>query len=159
LTENIRGGEVGGEASQAGGSETTPEILRAVSNRGPFGRRLGMRCLSAGLGYCRMAMTVPDDAVNMFGGTHGGAVFSLIDEAFSIACNSHGVVAAALNLSVTYVSGSSPGDRLVAEAREISVTRRTATYDIRVTREDGDLVAVSQGLAYRKSQPLPPFGK
>ena len=159
MSDGLQGGSAGGVPAQDGNPETTPELLRAASNRGPYAQKLGMCCLAAGVGYCRMEMKVPEDAINMFGATHGGAVFSLIDEAFSIACNSHGVVAVALNLSVTYVSGSRPGDRLVAEVREISLTRRTATYDIRVTREDGELVAVSQALAYRKGEPLPPLGK
>ncbi|MBE0618724.1 MAG: hotdog fold thioesterase [Proteobacteria bacterium] len=117
---------------------------------------MGLECVEVGPGRCRVEMTVSAEMHNLFGFAHGGAVFSLIDEAFQVACNSHGVVAYALNLSVTYVAASRSGDRLVAEAREVAVTRRTATYEIRVTRDVGEVVATAQALAYRKGG-VPPF--
>ena len=48
-----------------------------------------------------------------------------------------------------------PGSRLSAEAREYGRTRKTATYEIKVTDGDGTLIAVCQALAYRKGTPLP----
>lgn len=129
-------------------------IHKAVAEE-PYANRMGIRCLEVEPGFCRVEMVVGDEMLNIFRIAHGGAVFSLLDEAFQLACNSHGVVALALNLSVTYVSASRPGDRLTAEARETSLTARTASYNIRVTREDGSLVALAQALAYRKKEPLP----
>jgi len=48
---------------------------------------------------------------------HGGAIFTLIDEAFEISCNSHGTVAVALNVNITYHRAPSPNSTLRAEAR------------------------------------------
>jgi acyl-CoA thioesterase len=129
-------------------------IVEAVHHE-PYANKLGIRCVAVEPGYCRVEMTVTEDMMNVFGIAHGGAVFSVIDEAFQIACNSHGMVALALNLSVTYVAASNPGDLLTAEARETALTSRTGTYHIRVTREDGTVVALAQALAYRKKEPLP----
>jgi len=86
---------------------------------------------------------------------HGGALFSLLDEAFETASNSHGTVAVALSMSVNYVMAPSPGCTLIAEAREFSRTRKTANYDIRVVDDQGQLVASCQALVYRKGMPLP----
>jgi len=134
--------------------DVSAAILEA-SRREPYACKMGMRCLEVAPGRCRVEMAVTPDMVNLFGTAHGGAVFSLVDEAFQIAANAGGVVAYALNLSVTYVSASVPGDVLVAEGREIAVTRRTSTYEVRVVRQSGDLVAVAQALAYRKGGPSP----
>ncbi len=144
------------ESSSPGEAVRLAEALQRASAGEPFAVRMGLRCVAVGPGYSRVEMDVPADMVNLFGMTHGGAVFSLLDEAFQLACNSHGVTAYALNVSVTYVSGSVPGERLVAEAREVSLTRRTGAYEVRVTRADGGLVAVAQALAYRKGG-RPPF--
>ncbi|GAB4264196.1 MAG: hydroxyphenylacetyl-CoA thioesterase PaaI [Deferrisomatales bacterium] len=149
------------EQERAGALETRTEeavckAIREASRNEPYARKMGIRCLEVAPGCCRVEMTVGEDMTNLFGMAHGGAVFSLLDEAFQVACNSHGVSAFALNLSVTYVSASYPGERLQAEAREVALTRRTATYDIRVTRDNGELVAQAQALAYRKGG-LPPF--
>ncbi len=130
--------------------------VREAAAREPYARRMGIRCTEVRPGFCRVELVTTPDMDNLFGLTHGGAVFSLIDEAFQIAGNTDGVAAFALNLSVTYVAPSRAGDRLVAEAREVARTRKTATYEVRVTREGGGTVAVAQALAYRKGG-RPPF--
>jgi acyl-CoA thioesterase len=100
-------------------------------------------------------MTFTPDMENIFGMAHGGALFALIDEAFETASNSHGTTAVALNLNITYVSPPRPGSRLIAEASEFSRTSRTANYSIKVTDEEGALIASCQALVYRKGTPLP----
>jgi acyl-CoA thioesterase len=86
---------------------------------------------------------------------HGGVLFSLMDEAFQIACNSRGRAAFALNVSVTYIRPTHPGDSLAAEARELALTPRTGTYEITVFDQNGEKVALAQALAYRKKEPVP----
>jgi acyl-CoA thioesterase len=77
------------------------------------------------------------------------------DEAFETASNSHGTVAVALNMNITYVSPPSPGSKLIAEAQEFSRTKKTASYDIRVFDVGKNLIAFCQALVYRKETPLP----
>jgi acyl-CoA thioesterase len=92
---------------------------------------------------------------NIFGMAHGGAIFALIDAAFETACNSHGTMAVALNVNINYLAAPAPGAKLIAEARELHLTRKTGNYDIKVKEENGSLIAVCQALAYRKGVPLP----
>jgi acyl-CoA thioesterase len=92
---------------------------------------------------------------NIYDMAHGGAVFSLIDEAFEAAGQTYGTVAVALNVNVTYVSSPEAGTRLRAEAREVSQTRKTAVYDIKVTDQNERLIAMCQALAYRTGKPIP----
>ncbi len=63
---------------------------------------------------------------------HGGALFALIDEAFETASNSHETIAVALNINITFVAFPSPGSQLIAEAKEVHQTPKTALYDIKV---------------------------
>jgi acyl-CoA thioesterase len=106
-------------------------------------------------GYSKVEMSFTPDMENFFGMAHGGALFALIDEAFETASNSHGTVAVALNMNVTYVSPPSPGSTLCAEAKEFSRTKKTAGYDIRVFDAGKNLIAFCQALVYRKAMPLP----
>jgi acyl-CoA thioesterase len=148
-----------GPGREAAGEGRDPvSAIVAATREEPFARKMGMRCVAAEPGFCRVEMTVTKEMANLFAMAHGGAVFSLLEEALQVACNSHGLTATALTISVTFVSGARAGDRLVAEAREVSLTKRTGTYDIRVTREDGDLVALAQALAQRQES-TPPFLK
>jgi acyl-CoA thioesterase len=129
-------------------------LFRQVAEE-PFGRKFGLRLTDLGEGTSRVEMALTPDMNNIFGRAHGGAIFALIDESFQTACNSHGTVAVALSMSLTYITSPAPGSRLTAEAREYGRTRKTATYEIKVTDEHGNLIAVCQALAYRKGIALP----
>jgi len=91
---------------------------------------------------------------NIYGSAHGGAIFSLIDEAFEISSNSHGTIAVALNINVTYMKPPKKNAVLRAESKEINRTQRTASYEITV-RDGRNLIAVCQALVYRKDDPIP----
>ena len=130
------------------------EFIRRVKEE-PFARRLGMELVDLGEGISKVRMRATTEMNNLFGMIHGGAIFALIDEAFETASNSHGTLAVALNMNITYLNAPAAGALLTAEAREINRTRKTATYDIRVTDDRGTLIAVCQALVYRKGRPLP----
>lgn len=130
-------------------------IRRAVENE-PFARALGLRLVDLNLGHSVVEMRYkPELMSNIYARAHGGAVFALIDEAFETACQTHGTIAVALNVNVTYVSSPQEGQILRAEAREVSKTRKTASYDIKVTDSHGALLASCQALAYRTGKPVP----
>jgi acyl-CoA thioesterase len=130
-------------------------IYRAVETE-PFARALSMELKELELGRSVVEMVYQSDLMNnIYGRTHGGALFALIDEAFETACQTHGTIAVALNVNVTYIQSPETGDRLSAEAVEASCTRKTATYDIKVTSSRGPLIATCQALAYRTGKPIP----
>lgn len=129
--------------------------LWARSQAEPFRQKMGLEVIEISPGYAKVAMDFTPELTNIFGMLHGGAVFSLLDEAFQLACNGHGQVAVALQLNINYLAPAEPGARLFAEAREINATRKTALYDARVWQEDGRGIAAGQALAYRIGRPLP----
>ena len=130
-------------------------IFQAV-DREPFARTWNIRLLELEEGHSVVEMTYePDRMDNIYARTHGGAVYGLIDEAFETAGQTDGTIAVALNVNVTYVTSPEPGARLRAEANRVSQTRKTASYDIRVTDDRNRLIAVCQALAYRTGKPIP----
>lgn len=130
-------------------------IYQAVEKE-PFARALSMELKELELGRSVVEMDYqPELMNNIYDRTHGGALFALIDEAFETACQTHGTIAVALNVNVTYVQSPNSGDRLRAQAIEVSRTRKTATYDIKVTNTHGTLIATCQALAYRTGKPIP----
>ena len=132
-------------------------IIKRVEDE-PYRKKFGMELVELGYGYSKVKMTFKEDMENIFGMAHGGAIFSLIDEAFETASNSHGTVAVALSMNVTFIKPPSRGDVLFAEAKETSVSRRIGTYDITVKNDVGDLIATCQALVYRKKDKLPFLG-
>jgi acyl-CoA thioesterase len=135
--------------------ERLRQAFHSRVNREPFASKFGLKLLEIGDGYSKVEMEFRPDMENLFGMAHGGALFALIDEAFETASNSHGTLAVALNMNVTFIAPPQPGSTLRAEAREQSLTRKTASYDIKVYDESGGLIATCMALVYRKGHPLP----
>jgi acyl-CoA thioesterase len=129
-------------------------IFRQVEKE-PYARKFGLKLIGLEDGYSKVEMNFTHDMENIFGMAHGGALFAIIDEAFETASNSHGTVAVALNMNVTYISSPSKDSRLIAEAKELSLTNKTASYDIKVFDEQSRLIASCQALVYRTGKPLP----
>ena len=130
-------------------------IERAVKCE-PFAQALNMELVELDRGHSMVHMIYdPDKMNNIYDRAHGGALFALIDEAFETAGQTDGTVAVALNVNVTYVSSPTPGRQLRAEANRVSQTRKTASYDIKVTDENGDLIALCQALAFDTGKPIP----
>jgi acyl-CoA thioesterase len=134
------------------------EVLEGIAQRvkeEPFARLLGIELKDIGPGHSIVEMVFRPEMENIHSMAHGGAIFALIDEAFETASNSHGTVAVALNMNITYISSPPVGTLLRAEAREVSLTRRTASYLINVMDSQGRLVATCQALVYRRDEKLP----
>ncbi len=131
------------------------DVLKERSRKEPFARMLAMEVTEVGDGRATVRMPVSPELENIFGATHGGALFSLIDEAFQLACNVHGILAVALNVSITYVAAPSPGTVLEAQATETHKTNRTASYLCEIRElEGGRLIATAQALAYRTGKKI-----
>jgi len=131
------------------------EVLSGKIKDDPYGKFLGIELMEIERGYSRLKMTLNDSMLNFLGITHGGAIFSLADHAFAAASNSHGTLAVALNMNINYISAPPGGSVLIAEAREVSLTPRTASYRIDVSTEDNKLIASCQGIVYRKKNSIP----
>lgn len=113
----------------------------------PFLGAMGIELRDWGLGWAVTAMTPTPQLRNLVGTVHGGVITSLADAAFEVACNSYGRECVALDL-VCHFTAAARGDQLVAEAEEVSRSRRTASYRITVT-EAAVTVAEFMALAYR----------
>lgn len=120
-----------------------------------YAQKLGMRLVELERGRSVVEMKAGEDTTNILGMIHGGAIFSLIDEAFQTSCNSHGTIAVALNMTITYHQAPKLKSILRAESIEIHRSQKTASYEIRVKDEKNALIASCNALAYRKKDRLP----
>jgi acyl-CoA thioesterase len=119
-----------------------------------FAKHCGIEILEVGEGWARAKMPIKELHLNGVRVAQGGAIFTLADLAFALACNSHGTVAVAINVSISFMKAARQGT-LTAEAREVTHNPRLSSVRVDVTDDQGDLVAVFQGLAYRKQDVIP----
>ena len=116
-------------------------------NRSEFAVLLGMRVVEAHDGYARVEMDCTGK-MNPDGVAHGGAVFSLADQAFGIAANCTGVHRVAVSVHIQYLAPATGA--LVAIAQRVSDNGRCDTY--RVMISDGTrVIATFDGVAFRIS--------
>jgi acyl-CoA thioesterase len=125
------------------------DAVRRLMENDRFAAHSGVKVLEISEGYAKVSLEVESRHCNGVGVVQGGAIFTLADLAFAAAVNSHGNVAVAINVSISFLKGTSSGT-LFAEAREISKSARLASCSVDVTDQTGALVAVFQGMAYRK---------
>lgn len=130
--------------------------IQARCKKEPYPKLLGIEVLEIKPGYARVSMQFKPGMQNIFGMLHGGAIFSLLDEAFQLACNARGEVAVAQQVNTYFLAAARPDAILIAEAKELNATRKTALYEVRVFEEEGNRVlATAQAMAYRKGGSLP----
>ena len=125
--------------------ELAQRCAEAMFERDRASQHYGMTIETAVPGHAIVQMTVTADMCNGHGTAHGGAIFTLADSAFAFACNSRDVASVAQHCTITFVSPARSGERLVADAREVSLAGRFGIYDVVVTGGDLRIVALFRG--------------
>ena len=115
---------------------------------------LGIQLLEVSPGGARMSMPIRADMVNGHRICHGGLVFALADTAFAFACNSYGDNTVAAAASIDFLAPAREGDELTATARELWRSRRSGLYEIDVTNQRGERIALFRGRSQRISGQL-----
>ena len=131
------------------------EIKKFFSTEDLFARHTGIELLEVGPGWARASMQIKPHHFNGARTVHGGAIFTLADFAFAVASNSHGTLAMGINTSVSFVKAATSGT-LYAEAREQSLNPKLASYLVQITDDSNDVVAIFQGMVYRKKDSIIP---
>jgi acyl-CoA thioesterase len=114
-----------------------------------FSRWLGVEIADLGPARVTLRMVVREDMTNGFGVCHGGVTFALADSALAFASNTGGKVTVSIENSMTYPATVRVGDVLLADAEEEASSQRLAYYRVRVTKDDGAVVALFRGTVFR----------
>ena len=101
-------------------------------------------------GYARARMTVAEHHLNGADVCQGGALFTLADLAFAAAVNSHLVLTVSTGTTINYFRSVPLGATVYAEAHEIVDHHRMPFAEVRLTDDDGRLVALFTSTGYRK---------
>jgi acyl-CoA thioesterase len=136
--------------------ETTlaEQVLARMMAKDAFSAWMGLKIDAVGKGYCRLHYEITPEMLNGFDIVHGGIIFSAADSAFAFACNSHGRLSVALDVTISFTKSAKVGDKLFVEAKEMYLGHKTSIYDVKTTNEQGELVAFFKGTAYRTSKDI-----
>ncbi len=132
--------------------KTAQQIVDLMYNNDAFSKWLGIERLEEKPGYCRLKMQLRKEMTNGFAIAHGGITYSLADSALAFASNGYGVQSVSIETSISHIKPLRAGDVITAEARELSQTNKTGIYEVRITNQDQELVALFKGTVYRTSK-------
>jgi acyl-CoA thioesterase len=106
---------------------------------------MGMELLACEPGRAVMRMAVQALHLNGHQICHGGFIFTLADSTFAFACNSHNRNAVAAGCSIEFLRPAHAGDVLTCEGVEQTLSGRHGIYDMRVSNQRGEVVAMFRG--------------
>ena len=112
-------------------------------------RSLGIQIMAVNRGSATTSMLVRQEMVNGHNICHGGYMALLCDTAFAYACNSGNQNTVASGFSIEILAPAALGDTLVAVAVEQAQRGRQGVYDIKLTNQNGDIIALFRGKSAR----------
>lgn len=108
-------------------------------------QHLGMQIGNIAPGTATLTMPVADYMLNGNAICHGGFIFTLADSAFAFACNSYNLRVVSQTNQISYIAPAQAGDTLIARATEVHKAGRSGTYDVIVTNQRGETIALLRG--------------
>ena len=130
-------------------------LLESLNTGDRFAASIGAQLTELSEGYARAELTVEERHLNGAGVCQGGVIYTLADLAFAGVANSHGILTLGISNTITFLKSGQLGDRIIAECTEVYDHHKLPYCDIRVTNQNGELLAAMTGLAYRLKHDYP----
>ncbi|KUO75859.1 MAG: thioesterase [Desulfosporosinus sp. BRH_c37] len=118
-----------------------------------FAASVGIKLVDVKPGYAKAKMEITDRHLNAVDIVQGGVIFTLADFAFEAASNAYGQVAVGINANISFFLPPK-GKILIAEAKEITASKKIASYNVDIFNEDKEIIARFTGMVYRKKDKL-----
>lgn len=138
--------------AQRESANATPTLAEQVRDsmlaRDQATRALDIAIGAVDPGQALATMRVRADMLNGHGTCHGGMIATLADSAFAFACNARNEVTVASGFGIDLLAPAVEGDTLTAKCTEVSKAGRTGVYDVLVTNQRGERIAVFRGRSY-----------
>ncbi len=125
------------------------DVVNHMMQNDAFSKWMGIEVLETKPGYCKLQMELREEMTNGFQIAHGGISYSLADTALAFASNGRGDHSLSIETSIAHTRPAHVGDLLFAEAVEKSHTKRFGIYEVQVSNEREELIALFKGTVYR----------
>ena len=109
-------------------------------------------------GRAVMRMEVREPMLNGHQICHGGLIFALADSTFAFACNSRNLASVAAGASIEFLQPVKLGDVLTCEGVERVLQGRHGVYDMTVSNQRGETVAMFRGKSAQLRRAVLPGG-
>jgi len=122
--------------------------IRRRFNDCNVGRLLGIEIVDVEKGMARGRMLVTKEHINVFGGIHGGILFTFADHVGGACGNSLEYKALLVESKARFKKSAREGQTIYAEARLVHSRKKVDRIDITVTGEDGEVLALLNMISF-----------
>ena len=126
------------------------EIAEKVNREDTFSQRIGVKLIELLPGFARTTLPITEETINIYRMAHGGAIFSVADQACEAAGNSFGEPAVALQQNIHFLAAGKFGDLLEATAKVTHRSSRIGLIEFEVRNQEGIPIATGQQVIYFK---------
>jgi acyl-CoA thioesterase len=130
--------------------DSLKNIFNKVNSEDTFAQLIRMKLIEVRPGFARSTIPITDETVNIYQMAHGGAIFSVADQACEAAGNSFGEPAVALQHNIHFLAAGKSGDLLEATAKVTNRSSRIGLIEFEVRNQEGLLLATGQQVIYFK---------
>jgi acyl-CoA thioesterase len=134
--------------------DTLKAIFEKVNREDTFSQRVGVKLIELLPGFARATLPITEETINIYQMAHGGAIFSIADQACEAAGNSFGEPAIALQQNIHFLAAGKSGDFLEATAKVAHRSNRIGLIEFEVKNQEGLLIAIGQQVIYFKKREL-----
>lgn len=134
-------------------SEKAIKIVEQIMLRNDiFSNWMGVEITKITPGSCSLKVNIREEMLNGFQTCHGGVSFSIADSALAFASNSHGIQAVSIETSISHTKVILAGDMITAVATEKNLSNRFGIYEVILTNQKGETVALFKGTVFRNGK-------
>ena len=119
--------------------------LRLGEGNEPIAHFLNMRLVELTPGYAKVVMKVLPKHQNFNGLAFGGIIMAVADQAFAYASNSLVQPSLATQFNIHFLNGPGVDDELTAECWVAKSGRRVGISEMKVTNQEGKIIAKATG--------------
>ena len=119
--------------------------LTQIEKNEPIAALLGMKLIYLEQGYAKVEMPMKKDYLNFNGMVFGGIVMAIADQAFAYATNSVTSPNLAIQFNIHLIAAAAASDVLTAECSVVKAGKRISVSEMKVTNQEGRLVATATG--------------
>lgn len=108
-----------------------------------FSRVIGVYILEQGYGHCKVRMDIKKEHMNPIGSVHGGALFTMADEACGIAASTTGGVCTTVDSHIEFLNAAIGVKYLTAEAKPKKIGKKIRSFVVEIKDEKERLIATA----------------
>ena len=116
------------------------EEMSAIVDRNPFAKHIGMKLTEVRLGYAKGTVPMKKEHQNVYGGMHGGCVFSMADTIAGFAAATYGHMVTTIDTNFNYLEAIRDTTEVVCEAKVVRHGGRITVLTVEVFDDKGTLV-------------------